>query len=193
MNSTKILAGVIVLAVVGVCVAVVPLAAWISLQFLYIEPNPRHLPPVLMGEAVGWSIIGLLGGAAITVVSDSLFWHTDRSLWTRYRGIITGAVVAMITGVALGIVFAIIQMDSVDGQAMETRQLAALAGATAGGVGTMAGIIAGAVLRRYVISLYRLPETQPSRITFNDEDATGTRRSVAGNPPERSSHAGEHP
>ncbi len=189
MNDNKLVAGLFVLAVVGICIAVVPIAAQLGLLWLYIEPNPRHLPPVLIGEAVGWGVIGILTGAAVVIISESMFWHHNQSLWTRYRGLITGAVVALVAGITLGIFFAIIQMDSVDGQAMETQQLAALAGATVAGLSTIAGIIAGTVSRRYVLRLYRLPDAQPSRITFNDEDATGARRSAS----ERSGHAGELP
>ena len=190
MSNNRLLSGILVLAVLAAAIAAVPLAANLSLLWLYIEPNPRHLPPVLLGEAVGWSVIGLLTGAAVVIIAESMFWHHSQSLWTRYRGLITGAVIAMVVGVTLGIFFAIIQMDSVDGQAMETQQLAALAGATAAGLATIAGIIAGATVRRYVLSLYRLPgDSQPSRITFNDEDATGAPQRTPG----RSSHAGEHP
>ncbi len=176
MNDNKLVAGLFVLAVVAICIAVVPIAAQLSLLWLYIEPNPRHLPPVLTGEAVGWGIIGILTGAGVVIITESLVWQYEGSLWTKYRGLITGAAIAMVAGVALGVFFAIIQMDSVDGQAMETRPLAALAGATAAGLSTIAGILAGTILRRYVISLYRLPGAGPSRITFNDEDATGARR-----------------
>ena len=178
MNDNKLVAGLFVLAVVAICIAVVPIAAQLSLLWLYIEPNPRHLPPVLTGEAVGWGIIGILTGAGVVIISESMFWQHEGSVWTKYRGLITGAVIAMVGGVALGVFFAIIQMNSVDGQAMETKPLAALAGATAGGLSTIAGIIAGTLLRRYVVGLYRLPEAEPSRITFNDEDATGARRSL---------------
>ena len=189
MSNNKLVAGLFALAIVAICIAVVPIAAQLGLLWLYIEPNPRHLPPVLTGEANGWGIIGILTGAAVVIISESVFWHHDRSLWTKYRGLFTGAVIALVAGIALGIFFAIIQMDSVDGQAMETRTLASLAGATVAGLSTIAGIIAGTVLRRYVLSLYRLPTSQPSRITFNDEDATGSRQSAR----ERSTHAGEHP
>ena len=190
MNEHKLVAGLFVLAVVAICIAVVPIAAQVSLLWLYIEPNPRHLPPVLTGEAVGWGIIGLLTGSAVVIISESMFWHHNRSMWTKYRGLIIGAIVSIIAGTTLGIFFAIIQMNSVDGQAMETRTLAALAGATASGMSVIAGIIAGTLLRRYVVGLYSLPASeQPSRITFNDEDATGARRPVA----ERSGHAGERP
>ncbi|MDE2842567.1 MAG: hypothetical protein OXN21_04195 [Chloroflexota bacterium] len=189
MSDNKALAGLFVLAILGLAIAAVPIAARLSLLWLYIEPNPRHMPPVLTGEAVGWGVIGLLTGAAVVIVSESIFWHHNRSLWTKYRGLIIGAIVSMVAGVTLGIFFAIIQMDSVDGQAMETKQLAALAGATASGICTTAGIFAGTVVRRYVVGLYRLPQAdQPSRITFNDEDATGSRRAAR----ERSTHAGEH-
>lgn len=190
MSDNRLVAGLFVLAVVAICIAVVPIAAQIGLLWLYIEPNPRHLPPVLTGEAVGWGVIGILTGAAVVIISESLFWQDNKSFWTKYRGLLIGGILSMILGITLGIFFAIIQMDSVDGQAMETRQLASLAGATAGGLATIAGIVGGAVLRRYVLSLYRLPETHRSRgITFNEEDATGARRTA----PERSEHAGEHP
>ena len=178
MNDNKLVAGLFVLAIVVICIAVVPIAALVSLLWLYIEPNPRHLPPVLMGEAVGWGVIGILTGAAVVIITESMIWHHERSLWTKYRGLIIGAIIAIVAGIALGIFFAIIQMDSVDGQAMETSTLAALAGATSAGLSTIAGIIAGTFLRRYVVGLYRLPEAEPSRITFNDEDATGARRSL---------------
>ena len=179
MSDNKLVAGLFVLAVVAICIAVVPVAAQLGLLWLYIEPNPRHLPPVLTGEAVGWGTIGILTGAAVVIITESMFWRGDRSFWAKHRGLITGAVIAIVAGITLGIFFAIIQMDSVDGQAMETTTLAALAGATSAGLSTIAGIIAGTLLRRYVVGLYRLPDTQqPSRITFNDEDATGAGRSL---------------
>ena len=190
MNGNKLVAGLFVLAVVAICIAVVPIAAQLGLLWLYIEPNPRHLPPVLTGEAVGWGVMGLLTGAAVVIIAESLFWQHNRSLWTKYRGLIVGGAISLIAGVTLGIFFAIVQMDSVDGQAMESTTLAALAGATASGISVVAGLIAGSVLRRYVVGLYRLPVAdRPSRLTFNDEDATGARRAAA----ERSGHAGEHP
>ena len=187
MNDNKVVAGLFVLAVVAICIAIVPIAAQLGLLWLYIEPNPRHLPPVLTGEAVGWSIIGLLTGTAVVIIAESLFWPSNSGFFDKYRGLIFGAVISLVAGIALGVFFAIIQMDSVDGQAMETKQLAVLAGATAAGLATIAGIVAGAVLRRYVVGLYRLPDSQrPSRITFNDEDATGARRAAS----DRSGHAG---
>jgi len=178
LNDNKLVAGLFVLAVVAICIAVVPIAAQLGLLWLYIEPNPRHLPPVLTGEAVGWGVIGIMTGAGVVIISESLFWQGSRSVLEKYRGLIIGAIISLVAAMALGIFFAIIQMDSVDGQAMETRPLAALAGATAAGLSTIAGIIAGTVLRRYVVGLYRLPGAGPSRLTFNDEDATGTRRNA---------------
>ena len=179
MSGNKLVAGLFVFAVVAVCIAIVPVAAQLGLLWLYIEPNPRHMPPVLMGEAVGWGVIGLLTGTAVVIIAESVFWQGYRNFWAKYRGLVIGAIISLVAGVALGIFFAIIQMDSVDGQAMETRQLAALAGATTSGLTTLAGIVCGAVLRRYVVGLYRLPDShQPSRITFNDEDATGAARRV---------------
>lgn len=189
MKGNRLVSTIFVLAVLAACIAAVPAAAFLGISFLYLEPNPRHLPTVLTGEAIGWAIIGLLTGASVVTISESLFWPNNRSFFERHRGLILGAAVSLVAGIALGIFFAIIQMDSVDGQAMETRQLAILAGATAAGLATIAGIVAGHVGRQYVVGLYRLPAShQPSRITFNDEDATGAHRAVS----ERSGHAGEH-
>jgi uncharacterized membrane protein YcjF (UPF0283 family) len=190
LSGNRVIGGLFVLAVLALCIATIPVAANLGLLFLYIEPNPRHMPPDLLGEAVGWSIIGLLTGMAVVVVSESLVWHYRQSLWTMYRGLIVGGIIALVAGTILGVLFALIQMDSVDGQAMTSRPLAALAGATSGSISAIAGIVGGTILRRYVISLYKLPVSQQhSRITFNDEDATGAARSAA----ERSGHAGEHP
>ena len=186
MGNNKIVAGIVVLVVIAACIAVIPLSANLGLLFLYIEPNPRHLPPALLGEAIGWSIIGFLSGLIIVVITESFFWESHQTFWLKYRGLVIASIMAMITGIALGVFFAIVQIDSVDGQAMTSRQLAALAGGTAGGVSTVTGIIAGAVLRRFVVTLYRLPNShQPSRITFNDEDASDVARTASG----RSSHA----
>ncbi len=176
MNGSKLARGLFLLAVVVICGAAVPVAAQLGLLWLYLEPNPRHLPPVLTGEANGWAIIGLLTGAAVVIVAETITWQSGEGFWARRRGLIIGAVIALVASITLGIFFAIIQMDSVDGQAMETRQLAVLAGATASGLATLVGIVGGAVIRSSVVSAYRLPDSHPSRITFNDEDASGFRR-----------------
>ena len=181
LKGSRLVSSFVALAILAVCIAGVPVAAYLGLSILYIEPNPRHMPTVLTGEAVGWAIIGLLSGAFIVILTESVMWPSNRSFWDKYRGLIIGAPIALFTGTILGIAFAIVQMDSVDGQAMTSKYLAALAGATAGFFGTIGGIVGGAVSRRFIVSMYRLPSTRLSgRLTFNDEDATGTAGQAAG-------------
>ncbi len=175
------------IAVVGACIATVPLAAYLGLLFLYIEPNPKHMPPDLTGEAVGWAVIGLLTGSIVTVVAESLMWPSSQTFRDKYLGLIIGSVIALVCGATLGAFFAIIQMDSVDGQAMTSRTLAVLAGGTAGFLATIAGIIAGFTLRRFVVSMYRLPGPARSRRpTLDDEAAAGSVQPAS----DRRGHAG---
>ena len=185
VSGNRIIGGLLVLAVIAVCIATIPLSAYLGLLFLYIEPNPRHMPPDLMGEAVGWTIIGLMAGAIVVIISDTIVWQGPGGFWDKYKGLALGSGVGLIAGCTLGVVFAIIQMDSVDGQAMTSRQLAAMAGATAGTLGAIAGIITGAVARRYVITLSRLPSTEPVMMNH----ANGAGQAAAS----RSGHAGKYP
>ena len=181
MSGNRVFSTILVLAVLALCVAAVPLAAYVGISFLYIEPNPRHLPPVLTGEAVGWAIIGVLSGAFIVIITESVMWPGGGNFWERHRGLVIAVPVALCVGTVLGLFFATIQMNSVDGQAMTSKQLAVAAGSTTGFIGTVAGIITGACLRRYILSLYRVPSARLSgRLTFNDEDATGTAGQAAG-------------
>ena len=180
-SSNRWLATLVTALVVLVCMAAIPLVARLGLLFLYIEPNPRHLPPVLTGEAVGWAIIGMLTGAFVVIITETLVWSGTQGFWDKYRGLVIASIIAIIAGTTLGIFFAIIQMDSVDGQAMTSQSLAVLAGGTAAFLSTIAGIVAGTTLRRYVVSMYRLPDTSPrGRLTFNDEDATGAAQPAGG-------------
>ena len=155
--------GLLALATVAAAVIAMPLAANLGLLWLYSEPNPRHLPPVLMEEAIGWAIIGLGAGAIPVVIGETVAWTGSRGIWERYKGLLVGGGSGLVIGATLGIFFAIIQMPSIDGQAMESRGLAVLAGGTAGLLGAMAGIGAGAILRRYILTLYRLPESAGGR------------------------------
>ena len=198
MNITgnRVVDGLLVLAIIAACLIAIPLAANFGLLWLYSEPNPRHLPPDLIEEAIGWAIIGLVAGVIPVVIAETVVWQGGRGFWEQYNGLVIGGGIGLIAGATLGLVFAIIQMPSIDGQAMETPQLAALAGGTAGILGAIAGIIAGAVLRRYILAQYRLPEVsqrrQLSRLT--PENASGNPINGAGQPATgRSGNAGEHP
>lgn len=198
MNITgnRAVDGLLVLALVAACLIAIPLAANLGLLWLYIEPNPRHLPPDLIEESIGWAIIGLGAGIIPVVIAETVVWQTAEGFWEQYKGLVIGAILGIIIGSILGIVFAITQMPSIDGQAMETRPLAALAGGTAGILGALAGILAGAVLRRYILSLYRLPDRdhRPRMSRLAPQNGGGNTINGAGQPAAgRSSNAGKHP
>ncbi len=184
-SENRILATVLALAVAIGSLIAVPVAAKLGLLVLYIEPNPRHMPPDLMGEAVGWAVIGLLTGIFVVVIAESVIWSLGTGVWDRYRGLILGAIVSLIIGCSLGVSFAIVQMDSVDGQGMTSMKLAVLAGGITSTLGTFAGITAGTVLRRYVLALYRLPGSGDSIMRH----ANGAVQPA----PEGSGHAGKYP
>ena len=155
--------GLLMLGLILCCAAAVPLAANLGLLWLYLEPNPRHLPPDLIEEAIGWAVIGLGAGIIPVVIAETLVWQTPEGFWEQYKGLVIGGILGVIIGPLLGIVFAITQMPSIDGQAMETPQLAALAGGTAGFLGAIAGSIGGAILRRYIVALYHIPDRDRHR------------------------------
>lgn len=181
VNGNRLIDGLLTAGVVALCLGAIYPIHQLALRWLYIEPNPRHMPPDLTGEAVGWTIIGLLLATLVVVIAESVVWAGRRSFWERYKGLVIGSIISLLAGGTLGVAFAIIQMDSVDGQAMTSRELATLAGATAGTLGALAGIIAGTTLRRYLVRMYRMPESQPgNRLAFNNEDAAETAGPAAG-------------
>ncbi len=147
----------LVVAVVAACMIVVPVAANLGLLILATDPNPRHPPADLMGEAVGWAIAGVLVGAMVVIITESVVWPGSKGFVAKYKGLILGSAISLVIGACLGLTFAVIQMDSVDGQAITSKSLGVMAGATAGTLGAIAGIIAGTTVRRFVINLYRLP------------------------------------
>ena len=167
VSANPIINLLLTLGVTALCIAVIYPIHQLALLWLYINPNPRHLPPDLTGEAVGWTVIGLLTGLIITVITETIVWQSPESFWEKYKALLLSGVVSLIIGTTLGIAFAIIQMDSVDGQAMTSRTLAGLGGATAGSLGTLAGIVLGTTLRRYVLSLYRLPGSEQNGLPHN--------------------------
>ena len=193
-SGNRVINGLLALAVVAGGVAAIYPIAKLSLLFLYIEPNPRHMPPDLTGEAVGWTIIGTLTGLIITVILETVIWQSRESFWARYKGLILSSIVSPIAGGALGVAFAVTLARSftVDAQAITSTELGVLAGGTAGILGAVVGITAGAILRRYVLSLYRLPDTGQQQFSLdsnsnhNHNDANGAGRPA----PSRRRHAG---
>lgn len=148
-----IIRGVLSLVIIAAGVALIYLAARAGLLFLYIAPNPRHPPLDLLGEAVGWAVVGAGIGALGAVVGETVTSLSAGSFFTRNKGLIIGSIVAMAIAAFLGTNFAVLQMDSVDGQAMTSVNLATVAGTTTGSIGSVAGIIMGITVRRFIVAL----------------------------------------
>ena len=146
--------GLLWLIIVVVCLAVVPLAANAGLLILGIDPNPRHPPMDLLGEAVGWGIIGLLAGAVSTIIGESVTMPLGSgNPFADNKGLIVGAAIGLTIALFFGTNLAVLQMDSVDGQAITSVNLGLIAGATVSILAGIAGVILGVVLRRALLAL----------------------------------------
>lgn len=106
-----------------------------------------------MGEAVGWAIIGALVGDISTIIGEALVMREERAFLVAHKGLILGSIVGITITAFLGINLAVLQMDSVDGQAITSIKLVVLAGAAVSILGAIAGGVIGAVLRRVIVAL----------------------------------------
>jgi hypothetical protein len=146
--------GLASLGIVGVCLAVLPAAVQLGLLVLATNPNPRHPPADLLGEAMGWAIMGALSGALCAVIGESVTVHREgRNFLARNRALIIGAMVGVIVAGFLGMNFAVLQMDSVDGQAITSVNLGIISGTLVAILGAISGVIIGTTLRRLIIAL----------------------------------------
>ncbi len=145
---------VIGLLILSLCVAMVPLAANAGLLILGIEPNPRHPPADIMGEAVGWAILGLLISAVSTIIGESVRTVPDaQSFYGRNKGLILGSGIGVALALFFGSNFAVLQMASVDGQAITSVPLGIMSGAAVAFMGAVAGVFTGFILRRAVLAV----------------------------------------
>ena len=141
------------IVIVGACIATVPLAANTGLLILETAPNPRHPPQDLLGEAVGWAVIGLLISAVCTIIGESIASVPDpRSVFSRHKGLILGSGIGVVLALLIGSNLAFLQMASVDGQAITSVPLGLMSGATVAFIGAVAGVVMGFVLRRAVLA-----------------------------------------
>jgi hypothetical protein len=152
-NMNGIAKGLLSLAVVAGCLAVIPGAARVGLLILGTAPNPRHPPGDILGEAVGWAIVGAVIGAVGVMIGEAVVMREERGVLAAYRGLILGSVPAIALAAFLGVGLAVIQMDSVDGQAITSVNLGMLAGGVVGALGAVAGVVIGAVLKRVVTAI----------------------------------------
>ena len=145
--------GLVGLSIVVACGAAIPAAALLGILILGIEPNPRHPPADIMGEAVGWAMIGAFLGAVSAIIGEALVMREQGTFFVTNRGLILGSLVGITLAAFFGINLAVLQMDSVDGQAITSVNLGMLAGATVSILGALAGCVFGTVLRRVVAAL----------------------------------------
>ena len=71
----------------------------------------------------------------------------------RNRPLIVGSLIGIFIAAFLGMKLAVIQMDSVDGQAITSVNLAIIAGALVAILGAISGVISGITIRRTVVGL----------------------------------------
>ncbi len=153
-NSTISLSrGLLAAAIFAACIALIPLAAQVGLLVLGTDPNPRHPPSDLMGEAVGWAIVGFGAGLIGAIIGEALTNVQERGFFISHRGLIIGSAVGIVIAIFLGTNLAVLQMPSVDGQAITSTYLGILAGATVASLGAVAGAVAGAILKRVIVAL----------------------------------------
>ena len=145
--------GLASLGIVGICLALLPAVVQLGLLILATNPNPRHPPSDLMGEAMGWAIIGTLSGAICAVIAESVTLREKGSFMLRNRPLIIGSSVGIVIAAFLGMNFAVLQMDSVDGQAITSINLGIMAGALVATLGCVSGVISGITVRRAVVGL----------------------------------------
>ena len=151
MNRTG--RGLASLGIVGVCLALLPAVVQLGLLILATNPNPRHPPSDLLGEAMGWAIIGALSGAVCAVIAESVTLRQVGGFMISNRPLIIGSLVGILIAAFLGMNFAVLQMNSVDGQAITSVNLGIMAGGLVATLGSISGVIGGITLRRTVVGL----------------------------------------
>jgi hypothetical protein len=145
--------GLTSLGIVGVCLAALPAAVQLGLLVLATNPNPRHPPADLLGEAMGWAVIGALSGAVCAVIGESVTMQRSGDFLARNRSLLIGGGIGIVVAGFLGMNFAVLQMDSVDGQAITSVRLGMISGTIVATLGAISGAIIGVTLRRLVIVL----------------------------------------
>jgi len=70
-----------------------------------------------------------------------------------YKGFALWSVTAIRLAALLGAGLAVVQMDSVDGQAITSTGLGTVAGGTVGVLGAVAGVVIGFVVKRLMVAL----------------------------------------
>jgi len=151
MNRTG--RGLASLGIVGVCLASLPAGVQLGLLILATNPNPRHPPSDLLGEAMGWAIIGALSGAVCAVTAESVTLRQEGGFMLSNRPLIISSLVGIVIAAFLGMNFAVLQMNSVDGQAITSVNLGIMAGGLVATLGSISGVIGGITLRRTVVGL----------------------------------------
>jgi hypothetical protein len=97
--------------------------------------------------------VGALVGAVGAMIGEAVVMREERGILATYRGLILGSVSAISLAAILGVALGVLQMDSVDGQAITSMNLGVLSGGVVGTLGAVAGVIMGATLKRVVTAL----------------------------------------
>lgn len=137
-------------AAVALCLASVPVASQLALLIFGIEPNPRHLPEVMTAEVTGWGVIGLIAGAFSVIITETAMMQDKTAFWVRHRPLILGGAIGVGLAILLSVAVANVQMGSLDAQAVTSSRLGLSAALVVGLITGVAGVVLGAVLKRFV-------------------------------------------
>ena len=94
--------GLLWTAILVVSIVAIPVAAKVGLLILKTSPNLRHPPADIMGEAVGWAVIGAVVGGAGAMIGDAMVMRDRRGTYRAYKGILVGSLVAVFAAGAFG-------------------------------------------------------------------------------------------
>lgn len=139
--------------IIAASVAVIPGAAMLGLLILDIEPNPKHPPGDVWNAALGWAISAAFVGGVGAVIGEGVVMVGEHGPLGLRKGFILGSVVAVAVAAFLGIALAVLQMNTVSGQAITSVGLGVLAGATVATLAAIAGAAGGAIIGRAVSAL----------------------------------------
>ena len=124
-----------------------------GLLILSISPNPKHPPFDFTGESIGITIICFLIGAFCVIVAQSIGMPTNQSLVSKNKFALIGGIIGLSIALIIGLGLTIIQIESIDGQAVTSTGLAILFGLTIGLLSSLCGSTISAVMKHILLNL----------------------------------------
>jgi hypothetical protein len=93
------------------------------------------------------------GHLSFPLIGEALVMRDGPGPLGAYKGFALWSVTAICLAALLGAGLAVVQMNSVDGQAITSTGLGTVAGGTVGVLGAVAGVVIGFVVKRLMVAL----------------------------------------